>query len=680
MKVEAPDLDTAQAMQITAAGTATNRLQQLPVGWGQSLQNELAAIDLGAEADQISASNTGSVLNALANRLQVASPEFAQQPREQIVARLRSELLAQSSVVSESGTDGLTQKLQTAVQNMAQEAGVDVDVKVAFADFPERPANQLHETTARVANVVADENRQPLQQREKLATEAVKVDLSKAAQGLNVDNTGKQPANPVEVNTANESVTKVLNDKVADVAQTKHRHVDAESIQGKVRVEENTARAEQIVGKEAENQVAMVEANRQQALEKSNGMAQQGIEESTSKQANSALDAQFDAELTVQAEVKTEEAKFEQEIKASEQHAVQTHQLAQDELVIEEELTDEAVVASVGFVADQVVQKLQGKAADKVDEGKLADEAESVQQVEEITHVAALHAGQATASAQANVQVQTAANVGAQTSAAASVSPQANSQANVQANANATMNASGSTGNLAGQSGQSAGQNGQGAQSSGQNNGQSAGQALQNMNTAGSEQRRDIEMGARQQAQTRAADEALQKANALSSGSVDSVTGERRATLPPSMQSIPLPVRHPQWGQALGQRVNYMINSQVQQAHITLNPEKLGPIQIKLHFDREQQVQVSVLAQHGATRDAIDASIPRLREMLEQQGINLASVDVETGESFAEQQAQQDEETNSATMTATDGKGSSTVEEEQSVTTVASDSLVDYYA
>ncbi|MBO1928372.1 hypothetical protein J3998_12390, partial [Thiomicrorhabdus sp. 6S2-11] len=451
MKVEAPDLDTAQAMQITAAGTATNRLQQLPAGWGQSLQNELAAMDLGAEADQNSASNTGSVLNALANRLQVAYPEFAQQPREQIVARLRSELLAQSSVVSESETDELTQKLQTAVQNMAQEAGVDVDVKVAFGDFPERPVNQLHETAARVANVVADENRQPLQQREKLATEAVKVDLSKAAQGLNVDNTGKLPANHVEVNTANESVTKVLNNKVADVAQTKHRHVDAESIQGKVRVEENTARAEQIVGKEAENQVAMVEANRQQALEKSNGMAQQGIEESTSKQANSALDAQFDAELTVQAEVKTE-AKFEQEITASEQHAVQTHQLAQDGLVIEEELTDEAVVASVGFAADQVVQKLQGKAADKVDEGKLADEAESVQQVEEITDVAALHAGQATASAQANVQVQTAANVGAQTSAAASISPQANSQANVQANANATMNASGSTENLAGQS------------------------------------------------------------------------------------------------------------------------------------------------------------------------------------------------------------------------------------
>ncbi|WP_130537777.1 flagellar hook-length control protein FliK [Thiomicrorhabdus indica] len=190
--------------------------------------------------------------------------------------------------------------------------------------------------------------------------------------------------------------------------------------------------------------------------------------------------------------------------------------------------------------------------------------------------------------------------------------------------------------------------------------------------------------GLEQQANLRAVEASLTQTSMLDSDGVpltESSSGERRASLPPGLQSIPLPVKHPQWGQALGQRVVYMANSQLQQAQITLNPEKLGPIQIKLHMDRDQQMQVSFSAQHGTTREALEAAIPRLREMLEQNGVNLSSVDVGDFSQFAEEQMSDDssENQNSGVQTAGSGEEELLTTSEQILQT-ESDQLVDYYA
>lgn len=190
--------------------------------------------------------------------------------------------------------------------------------------------------------------------------------------------------------------------------------------------------------------------------------------------------------------------------------------------------------------------------------------------------------------------------------------------------------------------------------------------------------------GLEQQANLRAVEASLTQTSMLDSDGVpltEISSGERRASLPPGLQSIPLPVKHPQWGQALGQRVVYMANSQLQQAQITLNPEKLGPIQIKLHMDRDQQMQVSFSAQHGTTREALEAAIPRLREMLEQNGVNLSSVDVGDFSQFAEEQMSDDssENQNSGVQTAGSGEEELLTTSEQILQT-ESDQLVDYYA
>ncbi|WP_373020396.1 flagellar hook-length control protein FliK [Thiomicrorhabdus sp.] len=156
---------------------------------------------------------------------------------------------------------------------------------------------------------------------------------------------------------------------------------------------------------------------------------------------------------------------------------------------------------------------------------------------------------------------------------------------------------------------------------------------------------------------------------------------DRRPQLPHGLQSIGLPVAHQRWGQALGQRVVYMANNQIQQAQITLNPEKLGPVQIKLHVDRDQQVHVVMTAQHGTTREAMEAAMPRLKEMMEQAGIDLASVDVSDQRDF-QQNASDDEKDGQAgsasTLTADAEADAAT--DESGMQTYSTDSLVDYYA
>ncbi|MBO1924533.1 flagellar hook-length control protein FliK [Thiomicrorhabdus sp. 6S3-12] len=350
----------------------------------------------------------------------------------------------------------------------------------------------------------------------------------------------------------------------------------------------------------------------------------------------------------------------------------------QSEADLSEQLHPEAVITGMDENSSSAVktgvQASVDAATDSADgltsEHKRADDIDDVvvQSMQSAQNaVETSHSAQSTMSASAAGVTQTAA-----ASSAAGGSTSASAQTanwSTQVSAGGEQGASGSQGGAAG--GQTS-----------QQQGQQSSQFGQNLSAQMSQQRMDQDVGARQQAQTRAADEALQRASVLMDGgnSAEGLSGERRATLPPSMQTIPLPVKHPQWGQAFGQRVSYMLNAQVQQAQITLNPEKLGPIQIKLHFDRDQQVQLSVVAQNGATREAIDASIPRLREMMEQAGVNLASVDVNSGDSFADQQADQEELTQSSGNFKQSAGGVVSENDEPLAEVLSSDSLVDFYA
>ena len=77
----------------------------------------------------------------------------------------------------------------------------------------------------------------------------------------------------------------------------------------------------------------------------------------------------------------------------------------------------------------------------------------------------------------------------------------------------------------------------------------------------------------------------------------------------------------------LGARVQVMLRDGVRKAHIQLQPAELGRLQVTISMEGDQ-ARVAFLADAGATRDAIEQSLPRLREMLEQNGLQLAQSDV----------------------------------------------------
>ncbi|MES9830738.1 MAG: flagellar hook-length control protein FliK [Candidatus Thiodiazotropha sp. DIVDIV] len=121
--------------------------------------------------------------------------------------------------------------------------------------------------------------------------------------------------------------------------------------------------------------------------------------------------------------------------------------------------------------------------------------------------------------------------------------------------------------------------------------------------------------------------------NALSQ-SASSVVGNR-----PSI-ALPLntPVGQPGWDQAVGERIQWMVNQNVQQAEIKLTPPNLGPLEIKISIHNDQ-TNVTFIAAQAPTREALESSIPRLREMFGEINLNLANVDVgqhQTGDSGRE--------------------------------------------
>ncbi|WP_407331068.1 flagellar hook-length control protein FliK [Enterovibrio sp. 27052020O] len=96
---------------------------------------------------------------------------------------------------------------------------------------------------------------------------------------------------------------------------------------------------------------------------------------------------------------------------------------------------------------------------------------------------------------------------------------------------------------------------------------------------------------------------------------------------------------------ALSERVNVMLSKNLKHVDIRLDPPELGRMQIKLSMNQDQaSVQFTVANQ--AARELVEQSMPRLREMMQQQGLQLSQSSVQqqdTGgrQAFAGSQSQQ---------------------------------------
>ncbi|WP_313142680.1 flagellar hook-length control protein FliK [Stenotrophomonas sp.] len=79
--------------------------------------------------------------------------------------------------------------------------------------------------------------------------------------------------------------------------------------------------------------------------------------------------------------------------------------------------------------------------------------------------------------------------------------------------------------------------------------------------------------------------------------------------------------------QAIGARLGWLADQKIGHAHIRLNPEDLGPVDVRLQMNGDK-VHASFSSPHVDVRQALESSLPRLRELLGEQGFQLAHADV----------------------------------------------------
>lgn len=130
----------------------------------------------------------------------------------------------------------------------------------------------------------------------------------------------------------------------------------------------------------------------------------------------------------------------------------------------------------------------------------------------------------------------------------------------------------------------------------------------------------------------------------------------------------------------LQERVSALLSINNKEAEIRLDPPEMGSMQIRIRSDAEQ-AQINFVVQNQQAKEALEQSMPKLREMLAEQGIELGESSIQQGDSQHkgdenEQQSGQGQlANNSQTDEEVTGSGSTTTNTGQQ-----SSSSIDYYA
>ena len=96
----------------------------------------------------------------------------------------------------------------------------------------------------------------------------------------------------------------------------------------------------------------------------------------------------------------------------------------------------------------------------------------------------------------------------------------------------------------------------------------------------------------------------------------------------PSQQSIYSALGSSGWANEFSQRISWMSTGQNNQiAELHLNPPDLGPLNVVLKMS-DNQATVAFTSPHSAVRDAVENAMPKLREILADNGITLGNTTV----------------------------------------------------
>jgi len=110
----------------------------------------------------------------------------------------------------------------------------------------------------------------------------------------------------------------------------------------------------------------------------------------------------------------------------------------------------------------------------------------------------------------------------------------------------------------------------------------------------------------------------------------------------------PLDIQSKHAAAMMGERVMMMLSQGKQEVEIRLDPAELGSMMIKMQV-KQDQVQLHIQTQAGLSKDIIEQNMPRLREQLAQQGIQLSEANVQQQSQQQSQQQQRQGQINTGT-------------------------------
>jgi len=111
---------------------------------------------------------------------------------------------------------------------------------------------------------------------------------------------------------------------------------------------------------------------------------------------------------------------------------------------------------------------------------------------------------------------------------------------------------------------------------------------------------------------------------------LDFLTHTQRPSSAVEHAPIATHVRDPRWAEEFGARIALLVNQRESVAAISLTPADLGPVDVNVTV-RDSQATIHFGAAQAETRALLEASLPKLRELLAAQGFQLMDASVSQG-------------------------------------------------
>jgi flagellar hook-length control protein FliK len=92
------------------------------------------------------------------------------------------------------------------------------------------------------------------------------------------------------------------------------------------------------------------------------------------------------------------------------------------------------------------------------------------------------------------------------------------------------------------------------------------------------------------------------------------------------------------WQDIFHSKLLVYVNQKLDQVHIKLHPEEMGPVDIKLSY-QQNEANLSFTVYHAETKEMLLASQEKLKELFQYQGLQLGSFDVHTNQDAPSQQS-----------------------------------------